>query len=193
MPVLHVGEPLDWPDRYRDAGCDYIGLGSAQGNAKANFYEAAWDRLRDSAGNPLLKVHRFGGSTAADLQAYPWTSSDSASWLSRHMYEYQATPRQAAENAYGPARYYARLEREIQDARPSVPFQFFLVIGTSSWCFPTLFAVHHRSALVSFAYAQPSFIERLKTFIRNPHELLECEPYKSHLELLFEAADRYAA
>ena len=193
MPVLHEGESPNWLDRYLDAGCDYVGLGSAQGNAKANFYDAAWDRLRDSAGNPRVKVHCFGGSIAADLQAYPWASADSLSWLSEHRFTHLETPEQYAESAYTPARRYARLQREIQDARPSVPFRFYMVIGPSSWCFPTLFAVHHRSALVSFAYAQPGFIERLKTFIRNPHALLAREPYKSHLDLLFEVAERYAA
>jgi hypothetical protein len=194
MPVVHAGESFDWLHRYLDQGVQYIGLGwsAARGNAKRDFYAAIWEHLRDSKGNPLVRVHGFAESTR-DLLDYPWASADSTTWLRQHMHVGGMSPRQRAEIIYRGARRYARLQDEVNACRPSVPFRMHLVIGDYWWDFPALFAAHHRSALASFAslMSSPGRIANLKTFIAEPHALLDRQPYESSLDLLYAAAEDY--
>src|SRR5204862_8282076 len=67
VPVFHIGEKIEWLLRYLDLGCPYVGLGSAKGDAKFDFYAAAWEHLTDGSGMPLVKVHAFGESTIEGL------------------------------------------------------------------------------------------------------------------------------
>ena len=191
MPVVHEGEDLNWLRRYLDIGCTYIGLSGLTSHA-ADFFAQAWDMLCDSSGNPLVRVHAFGESRTQVLLAYPWASDDSSSPSAQEIHTRSTTRIELAERVYWPARRYARLQREVRAFRPVVPFKFHFAIGTSAWRLPTLHAVGHRSALISYWYwKSPTDLQRLRTFIANPHALLATEPYKSNLELLDQVAERY--
>lgn len=195
MPVYHIGENIDWLKRYLDLGCSYVGLGCAlrSGPRCDDFYAQCWEHLASCSGKPLVRVHAFGESRTAALLRYPWASADAFTWGNKRKYDKPPeTSAEAAEYAYDPARRCARLEHEVQSARPALPFRFHFVIGATVWDFPTLHAVHHRSALISYlALKQRLSIERLRQFIANPHALLRNEPYLPKLELLHEVAEHY--
>lgn len=84
IPVVHVGEDLDWLKRYLDLGCDYIGLSASSivSKGKADeWYSQAWSHLVDSKGRPIVRAHAFGEGRTESLLRFPWTSSDTATWI----------------------------------------------------------------------------------------------------------------
>jgi hypothetical protein len=191
IPVYHEGEHPVWLKRYLDEGCRYIGLSGLTSHA-ADFFAEAWPLLLDGSGNPLVRVHAFGESRTEVLLAHPWASADSSSPSAREQNTGGATRPHRAQLVYVPARRYAGLQWEVRAFRPDVEFNFHFAIGTSAWRLPTLHAVGHRSALISYWYwKSPTDLQRLRTFIANPHALLATEPYKSNLELLDQVAERY--
>jgi hypothetical protein len=192
IPVVHEGEDLDWLKRYLDAGSIYIGLsGLSKGHAD-DFFAQAWEMLCDSSGNPLVRVHAVGESRTEVLLAYPWASADSSSPSAQEIHTRSTTRLQLAERAYESARRYARLQWEVRAFRREIPFNFHFVVGSSDWHLPTLHAVHHRGALMSYlVLKQPAQLQRVQTFIASPHALLDSEPFKSKLELLEQVEEQY--
>lgn len=84
MPVFHAKEDFSWLHRMIDAGATYIGLaGLSLGNKNAadDWYAHCWDKLVDSSGKPLIKVHALGEGRGSALKAFPWYSADSTSWV----------------------------------------------------------------------------------------------------------------
>jgi hypothetical protein len=84
IPVVHVGENLDWLGRYLDTGCDYIGLSSSSIVSRGqsdNWYAMAWSHLVDSSGRPIVKAHAFGEGRRDSLIRFPWQSSDTTTWI----------------------------------------------------------------------------------------------------------------
>jgi hypothetical protein len=146
----------------------------------------AWRYLVDSSGNPIVKVHMFGESTLADLLDWPSASADSSSWLREHSTQRGLSEREVAESVLRRSRVYTGLEREVQKARPG--FNFYFAVSTNSWSFPMLVAMNCRKLMVSYAYlkSSPKFLQRLRTFVKNPGEVLATEPYKRHMQALVE-------
>ena len=85
VPVFHFGESISWLKRYLDDGADYIALGgTAVLSSKAKsleWYSVAWQQLVTADNKPIVRVHAFGETDAAILQAFPWQSADSATWI----------------------------------------------------------------------------------------------------------------
>lgn len=84
MPCFHMGEPEEYLKEYV-AKYPYITLGGLVGASTKQlmtWLDRIWDRfLVDGAGNPLCKVHGFGITAVPIMEAYPWYSCDSSSWI----------------------------------------------------------------------------------------------------------------
>lgn len=84
MAVYHGREDPSWLHRTLDTGCDYICLATSSMRSQQrawDWYHSTWDHLVDSKGKPLVKVHALGDTRLTNLKAFPWKSSDSASWI----------------------------------------------------------------------------------------------------------------
>jgi hypothetical protein len=84
LPCFHAGEPEHYLERYvRDY--PYITLGGMVGSSTDQlmiWLDRMWDRyLVDGAGRPKTKVHGFGITSVPLMEAYPWYSCDSSSWI----------------------------------------------------------------------------------------------------------------
>lgn len=84
LPCFHSGEDtryLDWYTR----NYDYITLGGMVGASSKQlmvWLDRIWGKhLIDGAGRPKLKVHGFGITSVPIMEAYPWHSVDSSSWI----------------------------------------------------------------------------------------------------------------
>lgn len=85
VPVVHAFCDLKWVDHYLEHGCEYIALGGAAGkipkNNHRNWLRAVFDRLTDSSGMPIVKVHGLASTGFEVLKEFPFTSVDSSSWI----------------------------------------------------------------------------------------------------------------
>jgi len=84
LPCFHAGEPEHYLEHYV-ANYDYITLGGMVGTSTKQlmvWLDRIFDRyLVDGAGNPKVKTHGFGVTAVPVMEAYPWYSCDSSSWI----------------------------------------------------------------------------------------------------------------
>lgn len=84
LPCFHSGEDVRYLDWYV-ANYEYITLGGMVGASSKQlmvWLDRMWDKhLLDGAGRPKVKVHGFGITAIPIMQAYPWYSCDSSSWI----------------------------------------------------------------------------------------------------------------
>lgn len=84
LPCFHAGEDERYLEHYV-ANYDYITLGGMVGSSTQQlmiWLDRMWDRyLVDGAGRPRCKVHGFGITAVPIMEAYPWYSCDSSSWI----------------------------------------------------------------------------------------------------------------
>jgi len=84
LPCFHAGEDERYLEHYI-RNYEYITLGGMVGSSSVQlmkWLDRIWDRyLVDSSGRPRLKVHGFGITSIPIMEAYPWYSCDSSSWV----------------------------------------------------------------------------------------------------------------
>lgn len=84
LPCFHAGEDERYLEYYISK-YDYITLGGMVGSSSVQlmkWLDRIWDRyLVDGSGRPRLKVHGFGITSIPIMEAYPWWSCDSSSWV----------------------------------------------------------------------------------------------------------------
>lgn len=84
LPCFHAGEDERYLEWYVQ-NYEYITLGGMVGSSTQQlmiWLDRMWDRyLVDGSGRPRLKVHGFGITSIPIMQAYPWHSCDSSSWI----------------------------------------------------------------------------------------------------------------
>jgi hypothetical protein len=84
IPVFHQGEKFKWLEKMLEAGADYIGVSPMDdmvNRVKLDWFDAVFDRLTDSTGEPVIKTHGFGLTSTFLLLRYPFYSVDSSAWL----------------------------------------------------------------------------------------------------------------
>lgn len=84
LPCFHAGEDERYLEWYVQ-NYDYITLGGMVGSSTKQlmiWLDRIWDRyLTDGSGAPRIKVHGFGITAVPIMEAYPWYSCDSSSWI----------------------------------------------------------------------------------------------------------------
>ena len=84
LPCFHAGEDERYLEWYVQ-NYEYITLGGMVGSSTKQlmlWLDRVWDKyLVDGSGNPRLKVHGFGITAVPIMEAYPWYSVDSSSWI----------------------------------------------------------------------------------------------------------------
>lgn len=84
LPCFHYGEDERYLEWYV-ANYDYITIGGMVGKTPAQlmtWLDRIWNKyMVDSSGRPKLKVHAFGITSIPIMEAYPWYSCDSSSWI----------------------------------------------------------------------------------------------------------------
>lgn len=84
LPCFHAGEDERYLEWYV-SNYEYITLGGMVGSSTKQlmiWLDRIWDRyLTDGAGRPRIKVHGFGITAVPIMEAYPWYSCDSSSWI----------------------------------------------------------------------------------------------------------------
>lgn len=84
MPCFHAGEDERYLEYYV-SNYSYITLGGMVGSSSKAlmvWLDRMWERyLTDGAGRPRTKVHGFGITSMPIMEAYPWHSVDSSSWI----------------------------------------------------------------------------------------------------------------
>lgn len=84
LPCFHAGEPESYLEYYVQ-NYDYITLGGMVGSSTQQlmiWLDRMWEKfLTDGAGRPRVKVHGFGITAVPIMEAYPWYSCDSSSWI----------------------------------------------------------------------------------------------------------------
>jgi hypothetical protein len=84
IPVYHSRSPLKYLEYYI-AQTDYIAISvdkELSRSERIRNLDFLWDEyLTDAAGNPLLKVHGLGISSAQIKFDYPWYSLDGTAWV----------------------------------------------------------------------------------------------------------------
>lgn len=84
LPCFHFGEPEEYLERYV-AKYPYITIGGMVGKSVPQlmtWLDRIWNKhMVDGSGNPKLKVHAFGITSIPIMEAYPWYSCDSSSWI----------------------------------------------------------------------------------------------------------------
>ena len=84
IPVYHSRSPLKFLEYYIEH-TDYIAISIDKNLSKSGRIrnlDFLWDQyLTDSQGDPLLKVHGLGISSAQIKSDYPWYSVDSTTWV----------------------------------------------------------------------------------------------------------------
>lgn len=79
LPVVHVGEPFEFFDRYLDAGEDYIAIGGLVGKTWSKVLPWVVQAFRHVGANAVF--HGFGLTSERPISDLPWYSVDSTSWL----------------------------------------------------------------------------------------------------------------
>lgn len=99
LPCFHFGEDEKYLEWYVQ-NYDYITLGGMVGKSATTlttWLDRIWPRyMLDGSGRPKLKVHAFGITSIPIMEAYPWFSCDSSSWIQAAAFGSVVTP------AYGP-------------------------------------------------------------------------------------------
>jgi len=84
LPCFHAGEDERYLEHYIQ-NYDYITLGGMVGSSTQQlmiWLDRMWGRyLTDGSGRPRCKVHGFGITAVPIMEAYPWYSCDSSSWI----------------------------------------------------------------------------------------------------------------
>lgn len=82
--VFHMGERWYWLEKMLDEGCSYIGLSSnitLPTVQKKAWLDECFGVLCGGRGYPEVKVHGFGITAVSLMLNYPWSTTDSMSWL----------------------------------------------------------------------------------------------------------------
>jgi hypothetical protein len=99
LPCFHKGEDERYLEHYVQ-NYEYITLGGMVGSSAQQlgiWLDRIWGRfLCDPSGRPRCKVHGFGLTSIPLMQAYPWYSCDSSSWIQAAAFGSVVTP------AHGP-------------------------------------------------------------------------------------------
>lgn len=89
IPVFHVGESMDWLERYIDEGYDYIALGGMVPYSKDKKRLVRWltecFNIAERSERDVL-FHGFGMTNWDLMRAWPWRSVDSSSWCAGFRY-----------------------------------------------------------------------------------------------------------
>ena len=85
LPTFHVGEDWNLLDEYAGMA-DYIALGGMVPFARKPKFLLAWCKKAFSRIEPTIKVHGFGMTSIPVMQAFPWYSVDSTSWVTGFRY-----------------------------------------------------------------------------------------------------------
>lgn len=84
LPCFHFGEDERYLEWYVQ-NYDYITIGGMVGKSVPQlmtWLDRVWNKhMVDGSGNPRLKVHAFGITSIPIMEAYPWYSCDSSSWI----------------------------------------------------------------------------------------------------------------
>jgi hypothetical protein len=84
LPCFHAGEDERYLEYYV-RNYDYITLGGMVGSSTQQlmiWLDRMWGKyLTDGSGRPRCKVHGFGITAVPIMEAYPWYSCDSSSWI----------------------------------------------------------------------------------------------------------------
>lgn len=91
VPVFHMGESYKWLENmleWKDSNgkhIPYIGIAplhssEANPNNRSSFIDRCFEIINRSS-NPNVKTHAFGMTKLSVLEAYPFTSADSTSWI----------------------------------------------------------------------------------------------------------------
>jgi hypothetical protein len=84
LPCFHFGEDERYLEHYV-ANYSYITIGGMVGKTVPQlltWLDRVWNKyMVDGAGRPKTKVHAFGITSIPVMEAYPWYSCDSSSWV----------------------------------------------------------------------------------------------------------------
>lgn len=89
LPIFHQGEQFKWLENmleWKDENGNhipYIGISPANDvmvDAKKDFISKCFEVIKKSS-NPNVKTHAFGMTSLDLLEAYPFTSADSTTWI----------------------------------------------------------------------------------------------------------------
>lgn len=84
LPCFHSGENERYLEHYV-RNYEYITLGGMVGASTKQlmiWLDRMWEKyLTDGSGRPRTKVHGFGITSIPIMEAYPWYSVDSSSWI----------------------------------------------------------------------------------------------------------------
>jgi len=88
VPVIHYGTPMEYLDRYLEAGkYDLIGIGGLGQGAPVNEYVVWSDEVfcricpESNRFYPVVKTHGFAIASWMLICRYPWYSVDTATWV----------------------------------------------------------------------------------------------------------------
>lgn len=95
LPCFHKGEDERYLEYYVQ-NYEYITLGGMVGTSAqqlAIWLDRIWGKyLTDATGRARVKVHGFGLTSIPLMQAYPWYSCDSSSWIQAAAFGSVVTP-----------------------------------------------------------------------------------------------------
>jgi len=84
LPCFHAGEDERYLEHYIQ-NYEYITLGGMVGSSTKQlmvWLDRMWEKyLTDGSGRARCKVHGFGITAVPIMEAYPWYSCDSSSWI----------------------------------------------------------------------------------------------------------------
>lgn len=96
LPCFHAGEPDEYLEHYV-ANYDYITIGGMVGKSAGQlhkFLDRIFERfIIDGSGRAKIKVHGFGVTSIPLMEAYPWYSCDSSSWVQATAFGSVHTPK----------------------------------------------------------------------------------------------------
>jgi hypothetical protein len=95
LPCFHKGEDERYLEWYIQK-YEYITIGGMVGSSAKQlsiWLDRIWDRyLVDGSGRARVKVHGFGLTSIPLMEAYPWFSCDSSSWIQAAAFGSVVTP-----------------------------------------------------------------------------------------------------
>lgn len=101
LPCFHKGEDERYLQYYVQ-NYEYITLGGMVGSSVEQlrvWLDRMWDRYLAPHGKPLVRVHGFGMTSVDLMQAYPWYSIDSSSWIQMAAFGNVMWPREPVERS----------------------------------------------------------------------------------------------